>query len=69
MEMYQIKVIFYEELVDPKIARTISEQTGAEIEVLHGAHNLSIEEMEQGLTYFDVMRSNIEKLKVALNYE
>lgn len=69
MEMNQIKVIFYEELVDPKIARTISEQTGAEIEVLHGAHNLSVEEMEQGLTYFDVMRSNIEKLKVALNYE
>ena len=69
MEMNLIKVIFYEELVDPKIARTISEQTGAEIEVLHGAHNLSVEEMEQGLTYFDVMRSNIEKLKVALNYE
>lgn len=69
MDTNQIKVIFYEELVDPKIARTISEQTGAEIEILHGAHNLSAEEMEQGLTYFDVMRSNIEKLKVALNYE
>jgi len=69
MDTNQIKVIFYEELVDPKIARTISEQTGAVIEILHGAHNLSAEEMEQGLTYFDVMRSNIEKLKVALNYE
>lgn len=69
MQVNQIKVIFYEELVDPKIARTISEQTGANIEVLHGAHNLSLEEMAQGLTYFDVMRSNIEKLKVALNYE
>lgn len=69
MDTNQINVIFYEELVDPKIARTISEQTGAVIEILHGAHNLSAEEMEQGLTYFDVMRSNIEKLKVALNYE
>lgn len=69
MEDNQIEVIFYEELIDPKIARTISEQTGADIEVLHGAHNLSLEEMNQGLTYFDVMRSNIEKLKVALNYE
>lgn len=69
MQENQIKVIFYEELVDPKIARTISEQTGAKIEVLHGAHNLSLEEMAQGLTYLDVMRSNIEKLKVALNYE
>jgi len=69
MEANKIKVIFYEELVDPKIARTISEQTGAEIEVLHGAHNLTLDEMNQGLTYFDVMRSNIEKLKGALNYE
>lgn len=69
MEENNIEVIFYEELVDPKIARTISEQTGARIEVLHGAHNLSIEEMDEELTYFDVMRSNIEKLKVALNYE
>lgn len=69
MDENQIKIIFYEELIDPKVARTISEQTGATIEVLHGAHNLSKEEMDLGLTYFDIMRSNIEKLKGALKYE
>jgi len=69
MELYDIKVIFYEELIDPKIARIISEQTNATIEVLHGGHNLSKDEMSQGITYFDLMYANIEKLKGALNYE
>lgn len=69
METYDIKVIFYEELIDPKIARIISEQTNAKIDVLHGGHNISKEEMDQGITYFDLMYANIEKLKGALNYE
>lgn len=69
MEENDIKVIFYEELIDPKIARIISEQTGATIEVLHGAHNVTKEEMERGISYFDIMNDNIDKLKVALKYE
>lgn len=69
MKKNDINVIFYEELIDPKIARIISEQTGAEIEVLHGAHNVSLEEMSRSITYFDIMYENIEKLKVALKYE
>lgn len=69
MKQNNINVIFYEELIDPKIARIISEQTGATIEVLHGAHNVSKEEMEEGISYFDIMNNNIAKLKVALNYE
>lgn len=69
MRQNNINVIFYEELIDPKIARIISEQTGATIEVLHGAHNVSKEEMDKGISYFDIMNNNIAKLKVALNYE
>lgn len=69
MKKNNIKTIFYEELVDPKIARTISEQTGAKIEELNAAHNLTLDEKNQGLSYFDIMRMNIEKLKEALNYE
>lgn len=69
MKQNDIQTIFYEELIDPKIARTISEQTNAKIEVLHAAHNLSSEDMAKGLTYFDIMEMNIEKLKEALKYE
>ena len=41
MNELDINVVFYEELVDPKIARVISEQTGADMLLLNGAHNVS----------------------------
>jgi zinc transport system substrate-binding protein len=59
-------VIFYEELADPKIARTISEATGAEMLLLHSCHNLSEKEMASGETYITLMRQNLENLKKAL---
>ncbi len=60
--------IFYEELVDPKIARIISEETGAEMLLLHGAHNVSKEERESGITYIEIMQQNLENLKIGLGY-
>lgn len=64
-----IKIIFYEELIDPRVARVISEQTGTTAMLLHGAHNLTTKEMDEGLTYLDIMYENAEKLKAALSYE
>lgn len=65
----EIDVIFYEELIDPRVARIIAEQAKVKIEVLHGAHNLNAEEMQAGWTYVSIMEDNIEKLKEALHYE
>lgn len=65
----EINVIFYEELIDPRVARIIAEQAKVKIEVLHGAHNLNAEEMQAGWTYVSIMEDNIEKLKEALSYE
>ena len=65
----EINVIFYEELIDPRVARIIAEQAKVKIEVLHGAHNLNAEEMQEGWTYVSIMEDNIEKLKEALRYE
>ena len=65
----EINVIFYEELIDPRVARIIAEQAKVKIEVLHGAHNLNAEEMQAGWTYISIMEHNIEKLKEALRYE
>lgn len=62
------KVIYYEELVDPKVARVIAAQTGAEMLLLHGVHNVSKEEMEAGATYLGIMGDNLEKLKKGLGY-
>jgi zinc transport system substrate-binding protein len=63
----KIPAIYHEELVDPKVARSIAEQTGAELLLLHTAHNVSKSEMENGITYIKIMRNNLENLKKGLN--
>jgi zinc transport system substrate-binding protein len=68
MDQAKFKVIYYEELVDPKIARLVSEETGAEMVLLHGAHNLSKEELESGVGYLELMQQNIDKLKLGMGY-
>lgn len=57
------RVVYYEELIDPKIARIISSETGAEMVMLHAAHNLSKDELDSGLTYLQIMEQNLDKLK------
>ena len=62
-----IPVIYYEELTDPKIAKSIQEQTGVKTLLLHSLHNVSKEEFEQGVSYVSIMKQNIENLKEGLN--
>ncbi len=62
------KAIFYEELIDPKIAKTISEQTGIEMLELNAAHNVSKEQLETGIHYVDIMYKNLDNLKKGLGY-
>lgn len=61
-----IKYIYYEELLDPKVARTISQETGVKLELLHGAHNVSKDELTSGVTFLDIMEDNLKKLRVGL---
>lgn len=64
------KIIFHEELVDPKVASVIAEETGARLVLLHGAHNLSAEEARRGdVTYLSIMEDNLRKLAEALEAE
>lgn len=64
----KVNAIFYEELIDPKVGRTIVEETGVELLLLHGAHNLSKDEIESGITYIEIMYQNLENLKLGLGY-
>ncbi|MGD8297915.1 MAG: zinc ABC transporter substrate-binding protein, partial [Desulfobacterales bacterium] len=66
VEASGIKVIYHEELLDPKVARTVSQETGVKLELLHGAHNVSKDELKAGVTYLDIMNENYDKLKVGL---
>lgn len=61
-----IPVIYYEELVDPKVSRSIAEDTGCQMLLLHSCHNVSKEELAAGATYLSLMRQNLENLRIGL---
>lgn len=63
------KYVYFEELVDPKLAKILSDELGLKMLLLHGAHNLSKEELNKGVTYYDIMLKNIENLKLGLEYK
>ena len=67
MKTLDSKYIFFEELLEPRVARTIAESTGAQLLLLHGAHNISKEELDNGTTYLEIMENNLQRLKLALN--
>jgi zinc transport system substrate-binding protein len=63
------KAIYYEELLEPKVAKVIADETGAELLLLHGVHNLTKEERLQGMSYLSIMRDNLQRLKIGLQCE
>lgn len=62
----KITTIFTEELIEPKIAQTIAEETGAKTEYLNPLESLSEEEIKEKLDYIAVMKNNLKKLVEAL---
>jgi zinc transport system substrate-binding protein len=61
-----VKVIFFEELVSPKVANTIADEAGCTTAVLNPLEGLSDEDREAGGDYFTVMRANLDALVSAL---
>ncbi|MDR0841581.1 MAG: zinc ABC transporter substrate-binding protein [Christensenellaceae bacterium] len=62
----RIPVIYYEELVEPKVANAIAAETGVTPLLLHSCHNLSAEDMRGGVTYLALMYQNLANLKAGL---
>ncbi|MBE7041933.1 MAG: zinc ABC transporter substrate-binding protein [Ruminococcaceae bacterium] len=63
----EIPVVFYLELSNQSIAKSISEATGAEMRLFHSCHNVSRQEFEEGETYLSLMNQNAEQLEEALH--
>jgi zinc transport system substrate-binding protein len=59
-------VIYYEELTTPKIAQSISSETGVKMLLLHSCHNVSKDDFNNGATYLSLMKQNIQNLKEGL---
>jgi zinc transport system substrate-binding protein len=58
--------VFYEELISPRVSETISRETGASLLKLDGAHNITREEKERGITFLTIMNENLRNLAIGL---
>ena len=59
---YGIKCIFFEELVDPKVAKSIADETGCKTMALSPLDGLTKEDIDSGRDYFSVMKDNLQAL-------
>jgi len=62
----KLQFLFYEELIVPRVAETIAQETGAGLLKLNGAHNVTKEELAQGVTFISLMEQNLENLRKGL---
>lgn len=62
----QIRYIFFETLVSPKIAETLAHETGTETLVFNPIEGVSDEDSAAGVNYFSLMRDNLAVLQKAL---
>ncbi len=58
--------IYSEELVSPRLAKMIADESGAKVLMLHGAHNISRDELSRNETFIRLMRENLAMLRLGL---
>lgn len=63
----KVQTIFFETLVEPKVAQTIAKEIGAKIDVLNPIEGLTEDDKKKNLDYIGIMKNNLEGLKKALN--
>lgn len=63
----QIPVVFYLEFSNGRVARLISEDTGAKTMRYSSCHNVTKDEFADGATYISLMEQNANALREALN--
>ena len=64
---HNINYIFNKELMSNDIPNKVAEETKTEILVLHSGNNISLKEYRNGVTYYDILKQNLEVLKKGLN--
>jgi zinc transport system substrate-binding protein len=61
-----VTTVFTEPLVSPRVAQTLSRETGAQVAVLDPVEGLAADQLEAGTSYVSVMQENLEALRKAL---
>lgn len=60
------KVIFSEDLVDPRLANTLANEVGAQVLILSPLEGINQTEQQEGMTYLDKWYQNLHNLRMAL---
>lgn len=66
MRKDHIPAVYYEELVEPYIASTIAEAADSDMLLFHSCHNVSLDELNAGVTYLSLMEQNAKNLRKGL---
>ncbi len=61
-----IRTIFFENSVSPALSRTLAREIGGRILVLHAGHNLTREQQDRGVDFFELMEENLKNLRDGL---
>lgn len=61
-----LRHLFHEELVSPKLAETLSRESGVSLLKLHPAGNLTREQLDRGETFRTLMEQNLESLRAGM---
>jgi len=64
-----VRYIFFETLVSPKLARVVAEEIGAGTLVLNPGANMTREQFDRGLTFLSILEENLENLRKGLECE
>jgi zinc transport system substrate-binding protein len=64
-----VRYIFFENLVSPKLSETIARETGAQTISFNPLEGLSQAEIQQGKNYISVQKDNLQALRTALHCE
>ncbi len=62
-----IKVIFAEDIIDPRLAEVLADEAGVQVMILSPVEGLTQEDITAGKTYISKMEENLANLKVALD--
>lgn len=61
-----IKAVFHLELSSEKVADAICQDTGAKKLQFNSCHNVSQKQFDEGVTYVELMKDNVEALQLAM---
>ena len=67
MRENQIEYVLAEDIADARAMEVLAEETGAEVLTLSPLESVTREQLDDGVTYIDRMRDNLQILEVALS--